>query len=106
MRISQGRRHLAAVVALVVISASCHGGSPSTADEPKEGEPLEIGAKHAGERVESPREAVERASIEAVAVATAAVVEEIRSTAIVRPNEYRLAHVSPRIPGKAVEVRA
>ena len=32
--------------------------------------------------------------------------EEIRATAIVKPNEYRLAHVSPRIPGKAVEVRA
>jgi len=107
MRISAGRRHLAAAVALlVVISAACHGGSPNTFYEQKEGEPPEIGEKHAGERVEISREAVERASIEAVTVAAEAMVEEIRSTAIVRPNEYRLAHVSPRIPGKAIEVRA
>ena len=106
MRISEDRRHLAAAVALMVISAACRGGSPNASDAQKEGEPLKIGAKHAEERVEIPREAVKRASIEAVTVAAQAMVEEIRSTAIVRPNEYRLAHVGPRIPGKAVEVRA
>ncbi len=28
------------------------------------------------------------------------------TTAVIKPNEYRIAHVSPRIPGKAVEVYA
>ena len=32
--------------------------------------------------------------------------DEIRATAVIKPNENRLAHVSPRIPGKAVEVKA
>lgn len=34
------------------------------------------------------------------------VAQEITTTAVIKPNEYRLARVSPRIPGKAVEVQA
>ena len=32
--------------------------------------------------------------------------EELTTTAVIKPDEYRMAHVSPRIPGKAVEVFA
>ena len=28
------------------------------------------------------------------------------ATAVIKPNENRLAHVSPRIPGKAIHVKA
>ena len=32
--------------------------------------------------------------------------DEVRATAVIKPNEYRMAHVSPRIPGKAIAVEA
>ena len=58
------------------------------------------------ERVTLPAEALQTVSLKTVMVQRQRLEQEIRATAVVKPNENRLAHVSPRIPGKAIEVKA
>ncbi len=95
------RSPLAALALAAVLSqfAACQGESPSEA-------PSRQSEAHAEERIELPPKAREAASIKTVATAERPLGQFLRATAVIKPNEYRLAHVSPRIPGKAVEVRA
>jgi len=44
--------------------------------------------------------------LETVVVRWREAAQEIQATAVIKPNEYRLAHVSPRIPGRAMKVLA
>ncbi len=57
-------------------------------------------------RVTFSPEALASLAIKTVTVERRLLADEIRTTAVIKPNENRLAHVSPRIPGKATEVRA
>jgi cobalt-zinc-cadmium efflux system membrane fusion protein len=61
---------------------------------------------HGEERITLPAEALQTASFKTVTVQRQSLEQEIRATAVIKPNENRLAHVSPRIPGKAMEVKA
>jgi cobalt-zinc-cadmium efflux system membrane fusion protein len=87
----------------VAIVGGCRGdGTPTSAEPSRQKSAREPGL----ERVELSAKAVETLGIETAPVVAAPVHEEIRATAVIRPNENRLAHVSPRIPGKAIEVKA
>jgi cobalt-zinc-cadmium efflux system membrane fusion protein len=88
-----------AIAAVLIPFAACQHEAPSEAP-PRPPEP------HADARIELPPKAREAASIRTVAAAERPLGQTLRATAVIKPNEYRLAHVSPRIPGKAIEVRA
>jgi cobalt-zinc-cadmium efflux system membrane fusion protein len=49
-------------------------------------------------------EALRSLSLKTAAVERRPLTEEVRVTAVIKPNENRLAHVSPRIPGRVVSV--
>lgn len=100
-RTSRPRPPLAAlaIAAVLLPFTACQHEAPSGArSEPPE--------PHADERIELPPKAREAGSLKTVAAAERPLVQALRATAVIKPNEYRLAHVSPRIPGKAIEVRA
>jgi len=100
-RTSHPRSPLAAlaIAAVLIPFTACQREVPS-------GAPSEPPEPHAEERIELPPKAREAASLKTVAAAERPLVQALRATAVIKPNEYRLAHVSPRIPGKAIEVRA
>ena len=58
------------------------------------------------ERVTIAAEAIATTGVEVTPAAVHAIGSELRVTAVIRPNENRLAHVSPPIPGRAIEVKA
>jgi cobalt-zinc-cadmium efflux system membrane fusion protein len=63
--------------------------------------------KDAGhEQITLPEAALQKVSFTTVPVQRRGLAQEIRATAVIKPNENRLARVSPPIPGKAVEVKA
>ena len=97
------RSPLAVALAAVLITfTACHSEEPSRT--PSES-PL-APESHAEERIELPPKAREAASLKTVAAAERPLGQVLRATAVIKANEYRLAHVSPRISGKAIEVRA
>lgn len=61
---------------------------------------------HGEERIALSQSAMQTISLQTISVQRRKLEEEIRATAVIKPNENRLAHVSPRIPGKAIEVKA
>ncbi|MGE0825893.1 MAG: efflux RND transporter periplasmic adaptor subunit [Candidatus Binatia bacterium] len=61
---------------------------------------------HGDERITLPAATLQTVSFKTVPVERRGLEQEIRATAVIKPNENRLAHVSPRIPGKAIEVKA
>jgi cobalt-zinc-cadmium efflux system membrane fusion protein len=66
----------------------------------------EASADHDDEIVELSEDAVRTANIQTVLVTRASLGGRIDATAVITPNEYRMAHVSPRIPGRAIQVQA
>jgi len=89
-----------AIAAVLTLFTACQHETPSAPSEPTTPD------GHADERIELPPKAREAASLKTVAAAERPLGQTLRATAVIKPNEYRLAHVSPRIPGKAIEVRA
>ncbi|GJL52967.1 MAG: RND transporter [Nitrospirales bacterium] len=73
-------------------------------DEHGEEDPHD-GDDHSKEITLSP-EALEGQTFQTVMVERRVIREAIQSTANIKPNEYKLTHVSPRIEGKAVKVIA
>lgn len=61
---------------------------------------------HGEERITLPEAALQTVAFKTVPVQRRALAQEVNATAVIKPNENRLAHVSPRIPGKAIEVKA
>src|SRR6266851_1137919 len=51
-------------------------------------------------------DAIQTIGLQTAPVRVQELIRELATTAVIKPNEYRIAHVSPRIPGKAVEVYA
>jgi len=66
----------------------------------------EHGKEEGEERITLPAEALQTVSFKVVTVERRGLEQEIRATAVIKPNENRFAHVSLRIPGKAIEVKA
>ncbi len=99
----------APVAALLVLAGGCGGGSAAAPKEtsPQAGasEPVAASGRSA-DRVELSPRAREAIGLRVIAAQERALGGEIRATAVIKPNEYRMAHVSPRIPGKAIAVEA
>jgi membrane fusion protein, heavy metal efflux system len=51
-------------------------------------------------------EAIQTISLQTEPARAQELASQLVTTAVIKPNEYRIAHVSPRVPGKAVEVYA
>ncbi len=103
MNVSGSHRRLVAVsMGLALIVVGCRSGSTDSPTATTDAARPRAEAN----RVELSPEAQEAAEIQTRPAALEAMREEIRATAIVKVNENRVAHVSPRIPGRAVEVRA
>jgi cobalt-zinc-cadmium efflux system membrane fusion protein len=85
----------------MLVWAAC-GSSP---EHPASRKPEAAGGPST-ERVTLPAEALQATPIATVPVERRQLREEIRATAVIKPNENRLAHVSPPIPGRAIAVQA
>lgn len=59
---------------------------------------------HEEEHIELSPEALASTELETALAVLEPLATEIQATGEIKPNEYRLAHVSPRIAGKAIEV--
>jgi cobalt-zinc-cadmium efflux system membrane fusion protein len=93
---------IAIAFTLLVLVAGCR-------QEPAAEEATAAGAPHTepgGERVVLSPAAVAGLNLKTIPAERRVLDAAIRATAVIRPNENRLAHVSPRIPGKVVEVKA
>lgn len=113
-----GRRYFTLMLAALMLSASCTGGAreKSTADEHTQEKDGHAGEaqdqaqkdKHEGEhdeeRIQLTEAALQTVTFKTVPLQRRALEREIRATAVVEPNEYRLAHVSPRISGRVMTV--
>lgn len=90
------------IVALGLLTSCQPPGSSETAhpDPPPD-------AHHAEEEgvIHLAPEALRLASFQTAAVERRPLTEGLRLTAVIKANEDRLAHVSPRIPGRVVQVR-
>lgn len=96
-------RAVAALAVTGMLAAACaRDRAPAAKQQAKES----ASAETKPERIELSPKALETLSLRTAPVMAQAIRNEIRATAVIKPNDYRLAHVSPRIPGKAVEVRA
>ncbi len=56
--------------------------------------------------IELPKEALKILSIKTVTVKKRKVTRRIETTAIIEPDETKMSHVSPRIPGRVIAVKA
>lgn len=91
---------LLTVTMMVFLATACGDHGDRNGAEP------ETPGARAVERVTLAAAAVEQTGIATVPVQQRQFADEIRATAVIKPNENRLAHVSPPIPGRAIEVRA
>lgn len=93
-----------AVLLLTVLApiAGCHGEPTAEAPSTEVAPHAEPGSG----RVALSPAAVSGLGLKTVTAERRTLDALIRATAVIRANENRLAHVSPRIPGKAAEVKA
>ncbi len=85
---------------LLALASGCRG-------EPAEEGPVATpSAKPGDERVALSPAAVAELNLKTMPAERRVLAAAIRATAVIRANENRLAHVSPRIPGKVAEVKA
>ena len=82
-----------AIAAVLIPFAASQREAPSAAPSPPP-------KPHGEEHIALPPKARDAASIKTVAAAERSLGQVLRATAVIKPNEYRLAQVSPRIPGK------
>jgi len=98
------RTIVAVSVSAALLSGGCKtgkSGAPSQNNPPR---PIEGAARlhpiHLG------AEAIRTIGLQTEPARTQELTRQLVTTAVIKPNEYRIAHVSPRISGKAVEVYA
>lgn len=97
--------HLASpVLAGILLLSACRANEAPVAREERGHAEEEKG--HAEERLTLSGDAREAIALESVPVVRRPLRETLRATAVIKPNAYKLAHVSPRIAGKAIEVPA
>lgn len=61
---------------------------------------------HGEERIELTETALQTVPFKTAVVQRRGLTQEIRATAVIKPDENRLAHVGPRIPGRVIAVKA
>ena len=88
------------VIVFVMLVNGC-GGDRVAIEEGSDQEP----SPQSQNRVEIGPDTARSLGITVVPVQRGSLAAEIRATAVIRPNENRLAHVSPPIPGRAIEVK-
>jgi cobalt-zinc-cadmium efflux system membrane fusion protein len=93
----------AIALALLALLSSCR--SDPVAEAPAS-TAAAVQAEPGGERLVLSAAAVSGLELKTVPAERVTLDAVIRATAVIRPNEIRLAHVSPRIPGRVVEVGA
>ena len=95
------RRRTLTLLVPILLGAAC--GSSPEAPASRTAEPARSPST---ERVALSAEALRTTAIATVPVEQRPLTNEIRATAVIQPNENRLAHVSPPIPGRAIAVKA
>jgi cobalt-zinc-cadmium efflux system membrane fusion protein len=93
----------ATVLALPLFVAACQHDAAATS--PTESVPPST-EERSGGRIELSPKQREAAGIRTTPAVERGLGQDLRVTAVIKPNEYRFAHVSPRIPGKAIDVKA
>src|SRR5579875_2099663 len=102
-------RHMITVSVIVALTlaatvcASCRNGGGTAASKPAASE---RGAEGSNGIVRIGPDAQRTIGLQTTTVREGTVAGEITTTAVIKPNDYRLVHVSPRIPGKAISVQA
>ena len=109
-----GRRSCSLLFVVFMLNASCTGeakeksardGQASEANGHVGGAPdLAHTDAHTDERIRLTAAALQTVAFETVPVRRQTLEREIRATAVIEPNAYRLAHVSPRISGRVMTV--
>lgn len=93
---------LGIALATPLVSAGCAGEEPT----PEVAEDPAQGGDHRKDRIELTAAALQTIPLKTAVVQRRGLAQEIRATAVIKPNENRLAQVSPRIAGRAIEVKA
>jgi cobalt-zinc-cadmium efflux system membrane fusion protein len=89
-------------IGALIVSAGCKGE-----ESKEEGTEERVREKdHGEERITLPEAALQTVPFKTVTVQRRGLEQEIQATAVIAPNEDRLAHVSPRISGRVVAVKA
>lgn len=104
MKTTPQQRARVILLAILLLAGAC--GRQAADETAHNDEQAESSAHHQEELIELSAEAVETADIQTAIVTRAVLGGRIDATAVIKPNEYRMAHVSPRIPGRAIEVGA
>jgi len=92
-------------ILLAIVLAAFFAPGCGQGEAPPE-EPQGNRQAHEEGRLELTPEALETISLETAAVEIRAIGGEIRTTAVIEPDKTRIAHVSPRIPGRVSSVNA
>lgn len=93
----------------LITSAGCTGEEGQQAGEEGhavEGEEHAHEGEHGEERITLPEEALQIVPFKTVVVQRRGLEQTIQATAVIEPDETRLAHVSLRIPGRVIDVQA
>jgi cobalt-zinc-cadmium efflux system membrane fusion protein len=95
------RHRTLTLLVTILLGAACGSGPEQPASRT-----TEPTSSPSAERVALSAEALRTTAIATVPVEQRPLTNEIRATAVIKPNENRLAHVSPPIPGRAIAVKA
>ncbi len=100
------RRGWVFLSAVLLLAAACRREKDKASEPGASPEEEHANEGAGGERVTLSPEALKAVVLKTAPVERRRLEEQIRATAVIKPNEYRLAHVSPRIGGRAIEVKA
>src|SRR5215831_15021294 len=95
---------------VLILSSTCgcqrsESVRPSEKQTPEAHSPAAMTRPGTGDTIRLSPEALQTLTLRTAPVERRPLTEEVRVTAVIKPNENRLAHVSPRIAGRVVEVR-
>lgn len=97
------RATLAVCACVALFADGCKGRK---LEEPTQNMPNQTEGATALQAIHLTPEAIQTIGLQTEAARAQELTSRLVTTAVIKPNEYRIAHVSPRIPGKAVEVYA
>lgn len=92
-----------------VMTTGCHGEKGRQAgvqEHAAHGEKRAQEGEHSDERITLPEEALQTIPFKTVVVQRRGLEQTIQATAVIEPDETRLSHVSPRVPGRVIDVQA
>lgn len=95
------------LISIYTVLAGCGGAEPDKAQVKEDGSKDNIGL-HSDTQgyIQLSREALETINLKTTTVERRPISGEIKTTAVIEPNRTRIAHVSPRISGRVVDVKA